>query len=82
VQAVEVAWNVSQEQGGRAPLAMVMTGLQKFGMPDRIPQIDAHARVPVIGHGRQMRIKRFMCAAFIVSGRFWSVIVSWLQSNW
>ena len=24
----------------------------------------------------------FMCAASIVSGRFWSVIAPWLQSNW
>ena len=24
----------------------------------------------------------FMCAALIISGSPWSVIVSWLQSNW
>ena len=58
MEAVEVTGNVLQQQRRRPHLAGIMASLEKRCVFDRIPLVDSHAVVPLVGDVHEARIER------------------------
>lgn len=58
MQAIEIAGYILEQQRRRTRLTHVIALLEKGGVPIGVAPFDAHARIPVVGNVRKMRVER------------------------